>query len=405
MRILFVAMSDSIHAARWINQLNGQGWDLHLFPSIDSGGSHLDLGNVTLYHSFYAKESNRSKTVKLRGIPVINKEVAFVGREALKKIWPDSRRFQLERTIKRLHPDIIHSMEIQAAGYLTLDVKKRYKGRFPPWIVTNWGNDIYLFGRLSEHVDRIKEVLASCDYYSCECQRDTHLAKQMGLRGEVLPVLPNTGGFDLTRVAQFRQPGPTSMRRLILLKGYQDWHGRALVGLHAIELCANELKGYRVGIYVANPDVKIAAELVSRSTGIPIDVIPRCSHDDMLRLFGRARVYIGLGISDGISISSLEAIVMGAFPIQSCTACADEWIADGETGLIVPPEDPEPIAAAIRRAVSDDALVDRASEVNARVARERLDQEIIKPQVIAIYQRVAEAAKNKKGVSRASTCQ
>ncbi len=296
-------------------------------------------------------------------------------------------------------------MEIQAAGYLTMDVRKKYGGQFPPWIVTNWGSDIYLFGRLAEHVDRIKDVLAACDYYSCECQRDVQLAKQMGLKGKVLPVLPNGGGFDLTRVVQFRQPGPTSQRRLILLKGYTGWAGRALVGLRAIALCAKELKGYSIAVYLAKKNVKRAADLVSRSAGIPIEVIPYCSHEDMLRLFGRARLSIGLSISDAISTTLLEAMVMGAFPIQSCTACADEWIVDGESGFIVPPEDPEPIVAAIRRAVSDDALVDRASEVNARVARERLDQEIIKPQAIAIYQRVAEAAKNKKGVSRASTCQ
>ena len=109
----------------------------------------------------------------------------------------------------------------------------------------------------------------------------------------------------------------------------------------------------------------------------------------MLHLFGRARVYIGSSISDAISTSLLEAIVMGAFPIQSCTACAEEWIVDGEMGFIVPPEDPEPIAEAIRRAVSDDKLVDRAAELNAQLAKKRIDRAVIRPQVIAMYEKVA----------------
>jgi glycosyltransferase involved in cell wall biosynthesis len=397
MRILFVAMSDSIHTARWINQISDQGWDIHLFPSIDRGVTHPDLQKATVYHSFYTKSKNRNKTLKLSGIPLISKYEAFIGRETLKRLWPDSRRLYLADLIKRLHPDVIHSMEMQAAGYLTMAVRKKFAGQFPTWIVTNWGNDIYLFGRFSEHVDKIKEVLASCDYYSCECHRDVRLAEQMGLKGQVLPVLPNAGGYNLARLAQFRQPGPTSARRLILLKGYQDWKGRALVGLQAIELCADALKGYRIGIYLANPEIKIAAESVSKSTSIPIDIIPYCSHDNMMRQYGKARVYIGLSISDGISISELEAIMMGAFPIQSCTACADEWIINGETGFIVPPEDPEPIAAAIRRAVSDDALVDRAAELNAQVARERLDERVIKPQVIAMYEKIAAEAHLRKG--------
>lgn len=81
---------------------------------------------------------------------------------------------------------------------------------------------------------------------------------------------------------------------------------------------------------------------------------------------------------------------MGAFPIQSCTACADEWIVQGQTGFIVPPEDPRAIADAIRRAVSDDALVDQAAEMNARVARERLDENVIRPQVITLYKQILE---------------
>jgi hypothetical protein len=329
LRILIIAVANSVHTARWISQIDDQGWDIHLFPSIDRGTTHPDFKSITVHHSFFGRHKTRDRTVILRGLPVISEDVAFIGRGGFNRIFPNYRVLQLKKLIKNLRPNIIHSIEIQSAGYLTLEVRKQHVGPFPPWIVTNWGSDIYLFGRLAEHVDKIKAVLEACDYYSCECQRDVHLAKQMGLKGEVLPVLPNTGGFDLARVAQFKQPGPTSTRRLVLLKGYQGLFGRALVGLRAIALCANELQGYRIVIYLASPEVKIAAELVSQSTGIPIDLIPPCSHDDMLRLYGRARVYIGLSISDAISTSFLEAIVMGAFPIQSCTACGDSSHPEG----------------------------------------------------------------------------
>jgi len=299
--------------------------------------------------------------------------------------WTVGRAQRLARWTDKLKPDIIHSLEMQHAGYLALAARERLGGRFPTWIVTNWGADIFLFGRLPEHVEKIKVVLSACDYYDCECHRDVELAPTFGFKGEVLPVLPNTGGFDIERMHQFRQPGATSARRLIVLKGYQGWAGRALVGLRAIELSAAVLKGYRVVVYLAGEDVRIAAELVSHSTGIPIEIIPHSSHENMLRLHGRARVSIGLSIGDAASTSMLEAMVMGSFPIQSCTACADEWIEDGKTGLIVPPEDPELIAAAIRRALTDDDLVDQAAELNARTAREELEYSIIKPQVVKMY--------------------
>lgn len=60
MKILFVAMSDSIHTARWINQIADRGWDIRLFPSIDCGITHPELKNVHVYHSFYGKQKNKS---------------------------------------------------------------------------------------------------------------------------------------------------------------------------------------------------------------------------------------------------------------------------------------------------------------------------------------------------------
>ena len=310
--------------------------------------------------------------------------------------WLD-RAWALASTISRVRPDIVHSLEIQHAGYLTLAARELLPDAFPTWIVTNWGSDIYLFGRLAEHKERIRAVMGSCDYYGCECQRDVVLGRTFGFCGALLPVLPNTGGFDLKRAWELREPGPSSARRLILLKGYQGWAGRALFGLRAIRLCAHALRGYRVAVYLAGEDVRIAAELVRLSTGVPIDIVPACSHEDMLRLHGMARASIGLSISDAASTSFLEALGMGSFPIQSCTSCADEWIEGGVTGLIVDPEDPEMIAQAIRRAVTDDELVDRAAELNWQTAVDRLDYGKIQQQVIEMYERVAREGRSRRG--------
>jgi len=387
-RILFVAMPDSVHTARWVRQVAGLGWDLHLFP-VYHAWPHLELVDVTVHDGvFRYRPPGLNGSVRLRGIWPFRKwlqPMLWLANHT--RLRCDGKK--LTKLVRRLKPDIVHSLEFQHSGYIALEAKEKLGERFPRWVATNWGSDIYLFGRLKEHEDRIRRLLAACDYYGCECQRDVRLAQDLGLKGEVLPVLPNTGGFDLTYLQGLRQNGPPSGRRLIVLKGYQHWAGRALVGLRAITLCADVLRDYQVAVYSAEADVRIAAELAARSTGLTIEAIPPCSHEQMLRLYGSARAYIGLSISDAISTSLLEAMVMGAFPIQSCTSCADEWIVDGESGILVPPEDPEPIAAALRRVVADDTLVDRAADINARAAAERLDQGVIRPQVIAMYEKVA----------------
>ena len=50
-----------------------------------------------------------------------------------------------------------------------------------------------------------------------------------------------------------------------------------------------------------------------------------------------------------------------------------EAIVDGQTGLLVPPRDPEAMATAVRRLADDDALRGRLGGAAARAARERFD--------------------------------
>ncbi len=64
-------------------------------------------------------------------------------------------------------------------------------------------------------------------------------------------------------------------------------------------------------------------------------------------------------------------------------------IRDGENGLLVAPEDPDAVEAAIRRAVADDALVERAAEVNERLTAERISRDVVTPRIVQAYERVA----------------
>lgn len=397
MKILFIGMTDSIHLARWVSQLDGTDWGCFLFP-VHSVKPLAELKGVTLINGGEIPGFRSNRSLRYMNI-LLPYFVANTVRRIVQKRFSPMRPVVLPsksivqaliNTILLVKPDIIHSLEFQEAGYLALEAKKVLKKKFPKWIATNWGSDIYLFGRLAEHRDRVRAVVENCNFYSCECERDVLLARKHGLRGEVLPVLPNSGGFDLGRCEGLRQSGKTSERKTILLKGYQTWAGRALTGLRALARCRDILKnyGYSIAIFSAGPEVKIAAELFTIDNEIPVEIIPSCSHDEIMKKYGQARVYIGLSISDAISTSLLESIVMGAFPIQSYTACADEWIIDGQSGLIVPPEDVDIIEHALRKALTDDVLVDQAAVFNRETARNRLDSSVIQPQVIEFYKHV-----------------
>ena len=391
MKILFVGMVDSVHVARWISQIGDQDWEIYLFP-VEWSVPNPEFRNLSIFGTKFFR------------VPYLDKSVRYIRWSSL-SFYLDKLNSFLTRgssavfqerallyAIQRIKPDIVHSLEFQHAGYLTLKAKKKLGSTFPTWIATSWGSDIYLFGRLPEHQGTIRQMMENCDYYSCECVRDLQLGRDMGFKGPLLPVLPSRGGFKTDRMLSLRQPGPVSNRKTIMMKGYQGWAGRALVAFQALRRCLDVLQGYTLVLYAVVDDVKIAARLFEQETGIPIKIIPPGSpEEEILRHFGNARIYIGLSISDGISTSLLEAMTMGAFPIQSCTACADEWIQDGKSGMIVPPEEPDEIANAIRRALTDDALVDEAATINTRTAQERLDYSVVQPQAVKIYQDIYES--------------
>ncbi len=384
-------MDESIHTARWISQISSNNWDLHLFSSTDHGPLHKNLKNITVYRSFYSKR-DLNPDVTISGLFVFLTLIEkFCGRLA-RTLWPDFREYQLKNLIQFLKPDIIHSMEFQHSGYLTMNVKKNLPGSFPVWIATNWGSDIYHYMNYPEHLKKIQEILSNCDYYSSECERDIELALKLGLKGEILPVLPNSGGFSIDTVNRLRPYGKTSSRRLILLKGYQGWAGRGLVGLAALKLCINELTDYTINIFSASPTVIREAKKMSDQTGILINIIPPSPYEEILSLFGQSRIYIGLSISDGISTSLLESMAMGAFPIQSNTACAEEWISDRIGGFIVPPENVEIVAKRIKKALTDDNLVDKAAMINIITVEKRLEKKNIDPAVKKIYEHVIQNA-------------
>ena len=79
---------------------------------------------------------------------------------------------------------------------------------------------------------------------------------------------------------------------------------------------------------------------------------------------------------------------MGSFPVQTDTSCVGERLTDGVGTLLVPADDIPAIAAAIRRAVTDDELVDRAAEVNFDFIATTLSREAVTPRVVDMYEKI-----------------
>ena len=371
-KIIVVGMFDSSHFVGWLRHFANEDIHFMLFPS--SPHRRIQPGLKSLVRGEKGAIFRFAPAARFMGLPVWLADQLLGNR---------IRSACLRRLISKWNPDFVHVLELQNAGYIASRAFDGITGSKPCLIATNYGSDIYWFARQDSHRARLVNLLMKVDRYAAECLRDVGLAKFLGYRGEVMKVNPNAGGFEKT-VLDRRAPLPPD-KTLIMVKGYQGWVGRAHIALQAIEAISAELQDYDIVVYSCNLSTKRLATQMAKRTGLKVTAYSKGAlcQDEMIEKFSRSLIYVGLSLSDGISTSMLEAMAMGAIPVQTSTACCDEWFSD--TGVAIHNLDVEEVTQGIQRAIGLALTTDSAAK-NRETIRARASREEIAKQALAFYQ-------------------
>jgi glycosyltransferase involved in cell wall biosynthesis len=94
---------------------------------------------------------------------------------------------------------------------------------------------------------------------------------------------------------------------------------------------------------------------------------------------------------EGLPLVVLEAMTHGLPVVATPVGGTPEVVVDGETGLLVPPRDPERLADAIARVVGDRELARRLGEAGRARVAERFSASAMERRVLEIYDEVAAA--------------
>ena len=97
----------------------------------------------------------------------------------------------------------------------------------------------------------------------------------------------------------------------------------------------------------------------------------RVSHEGMSDLLAQSDVYVSTSPYDGTSVSLLEAMASGAFPIVTDIPSNQEWITDGENGFLFSMENRLLLAKKIVEAIQNTGLLTEASKKNQGFVEER----------------------------------
>jgi glycosyltransferase involved in cell wall biosynthesis len=113
-------------------------------------------------------------------------------------------------------------------------------------------------------------------------------------------------------------------------------------------------------------------------------------HAEVERLLERASVVVAPCEREGFGLAAAEAMAFGRPVVAAAGGALLELVADGETGLLVPPRDAPALRAAVERLLADGALRERLGRAARERARERFGWESVIDRTLDVYRRALE---------------
>jgi glycosyltransferase involved in cell wall biosynthesis len=113
--------------------------------------------------------------------------------------------------------------------------------------------------------------------------------------------------------------------------------------------------------------------------------VGRLPVEELARLYNQAEVLVSPSVYEGFGLPAAEANACGV-PVVATTAGAfPEVIADGETGMLVPPGQPEPLADAIESLLRDRAKRIEMGAAGTRRIQQHFSWRVCAERTLALY--------------------
>lgn len=382
MRVGLVADPSSPHTLLWIKGLAGRGHDLFLFspykgavptdlpahmtapltgspsrarPGTPSGGKHQDMWKL------------RTITRAIRLLPPIRRWLA---------------RVEIDRLV---------SLRLMPEGYLAA-----FSG-FRPYAVVSWGQDVLRMAR-GHALHRIVAGRALRRASLLVGETDAVTACMQELGGRAGSILKGWTGIDL-EFWSLPPAGDLSEVRVRLERAYPDWRpwlegkrAGAKIILSPRPVARNGHQWEMVKAFAAVKQAgawllmagrgdsaerarchRLAQELGMGNRFHDLGVL---SHEELRRVFWMSDAALSLWAPDGLSQSLLQIMATGVFPVAADIPGNREWIEAGRNGLLVDPEDPDSIADAVHRVLTDADLRREARGTNREIVESRANLDV-----------------------------
>ena len=348
-RILYMSQGYSTHDRRFLREIAAAGHQVWLLP--------------------FENQAYESRPVPEHVVQL----PPLTGTSKAPWRWLRARR-AFRNHLKTIKPDLIHAGPIQSSAFVAA-----WAG-FHPLLAMSWGSDILTVGmrtRLLRFITRY--TLARADLFFADCQAvKTKVQGLAAFRPDQFIVFP--WGVDTTVF----QPRPSQLglrqalgwetaRILLHTRGFEPIHD-PMVFLRAIEPVMHQHSDVRA-VMLGRGSLRADAErfIAERHLGSRIHLAGQVQHTTVPDYFNESDLYVSTTLSDGSSISLLEAMACRRAVIVTEGYGNAEWVVPGKNGWLYPAGDVSALSAAILDALQDDARRKTMGVANRELVERRAD--------------------------------
>lgn len=355
MKICLLADAESIHTVRWCNHFAEHGFDVHLISF-----KQAQILGIKTYH--------------------VNAGTINVSGGNWRVILQYSK---VKALIKQINPDVLHSLYATSYGLVgALTGFKRY-------IVTPLGTDILISPNNSAIYRFIlRFVFKRAKIITTMAPHMTEAMLRLGVDGNKIKEIIfgiNTSIFNLNK-----HKVSDSEFLIASIRNFETVYNIPHF-LKAVALIKAQIPNLKVKLV---GDGSLKQQLIDLSKELKIDdvvsFLGKVPQADVVQLLSEARIAVTTSLSDGNSLSLLESMACGAYPIATDIPANRQWVIDGVNGKLVKIDDVIALADAIMQVYKNyNALMPVAISKSEDILAQKGTWQVNMQKMEEIYKNVA----------------
>ncbi|HEV2208270.1 MAG TPA: glycosyltransferase [Verrucomicrobiae bacterium] len=341
MRICYLALGEFLHVDPYLEFFSASGHDVH-FVSLAPGPT---------------------RAVPTHEVGLGPRALELCGKAAY---FPAMLRAR--RVIRSLAPDILHAHYATSAGL------SAFLTGFHPWVVTAHGTDLATGIKSPFRRMLLRRLFTNADCVNPVSQELRQMVLRLGIPDS--KILTLTLGIDSAqfKFAERNFAQGAAPLKLICTRRMEPVYNHETL-LRAMALLKRRNFPFHLtllGDGVSRPNL----QQLARTLGLTNDVrfLGAVPNSQLPLYLAQNDVYLSASTRDGTSLSLLEAMAVGLYPVVSDINANREWLDHRRNGLLFAPLDPEALANCIAAFSNSAGQAPSAVRHNRRLVIERGDR-------------------------------